>query len=187
MLLEFSNSAMLTDEMLSTLFCEVEYSLNSRPLTSVTADVDDLRSISPNQLLTLHADVQLPPCVSNVNTSYPQKRWRQIQYLADLFWTRWRREYLPGLLQRQKWTLKRRQHEVGDLVLVVDQLLPRNMWCVGRITKIRVSEDGNIRSARVKVAKRKMDGKIIVDTSFLERPISKLILLMAVEEPTNLT
>ena len=28
---------------------------------------------------------------------YLRKRWRRVQYLANLFWTRWRKEYLRTL------------------------------------------------------------------------------------------
>ena len=34
---------------------------------------------------------------------YIRKRWRRVQYLAALFWSRWKREYLLTLHQRQKW------------------------------------------------------------------------------------
>ena len=46
----------LTDESLTTLFCEVENVMNSRPLTIVSSDKKDLNPISPNQLLKPKSD-----------------------------------------------------------------------------------------------------------------------------------
>ncbi len=40
------------------------------------------------------------------------KQWRQVQALANQFWTRWSREYLPCLQQRQKWTVPARNLQV---------------------------------------------------------------------------
>jgi hypothetical protein len=51
-----------------------------------------------------------------------------VQYLADLFWRRWLREYLPSLQQRQKWNELRRNVEVNDIVLVLDEKTPRSSW-----------------------------------------------------------
>ena len=38
----------LTDEVLLTAFAEVEWLVNSRPLTEVSSDVDDLEALTPN-------------------------------------------------------------------------------------------------------------------------------------------
>ena len=118
---EMHNKVSLSDEMLLTLMCEVENTLNCRPLTSVTSDPEDLEALTPNHILRLNFQISFPPGIFMPNDLYLNKRWRQIQYMADLFWSRWRREYLPLLTQRQKWFAKHRQHKCGDLVLVTDQ------------------------------------------------------------------
>ena len=110
LLLEFDNQIMLTDEMLSTLMCEVENILNSRHLTSCSADVDDLEALTPNHLLRLNTEVSFPPGLFDHKDLYSRRRWRQVQYLADLFWSRWRKEYLPSLQQRQIWFSSNRTH-----------------------------------------------------------------------------
>ncbi|XP_076060326.1 uncharacterized protein LOC143036654 [Oratosquilla oratoria] len=46
-------SQTLSDDSLSTFFCEVESIINSRPLTVVSNDVNDLCPITPNSLLNL--------------------------------------------------------------------------------------------------------------------------------------
>ena len=93
-----------------------------------------------------------------------------MQYLADIFWKRWRREYLPLLQQRQKWFNPKRNFAVGDTVIVVDDSSPRNVWPIGRITEVFPDNRGMVR--RVKVQTK---------TSTLERPITKLCLLESFE------
>ena len=83
------------DEGLQTILGEVEAILNSRPLTAVTTDPQDLHPLTPNDLLLLKAEPILPPGLFEKSDQYPRRRWRQIQYLANLFWRRRMLEYLP--------------------------------------------------------------------------------------------
>ena len=50
----------LTDDVLSTTMCLVEQILNSRPLTSVSDDSDDLEALTPNHFLLGHASPATP-------------------------------------------------------------------------------------------------------------------------------
>ena len=79
------------DEGLSTLMCEVEAILNSRLLTKVSDDPNDLQALSPNHLLLLRAGPECPPGIFAKNGGR-----RQVQYLSDMFWKRWTKEYLPS-------------------------------------------------------------------------------------------
>jgi hypothetical protein len=159
----------LNDEALATLMCEVEAIVNSRPLTAVSSDPKDMEPLTPNHLLLLRGQPSLPPGLFSKDDLYSRKRWRQIQYMSDLFWKRWTREYLPRLQERQKWSYPRRNFAVDDLVLVVDKSCPRNTWPVGRITKVFPDKKGFVRRVVVKTS-----------SAILERPISKLCLLESI-------
>ena len=171
----------MTDDVLSTLMCEVDNVLNSRHLTPVTNDIDDLEALTPNHILKLRLNVQFPPGIFNNDDVYLRRKWKQIQYLAEIFWSIWWKEYLPLLIERQKWTVARRSLSVGDLVLVVDQLLPRNFWYLGRRISVRVSQ-GYIRSATIKVSRCKNGNDFKMETTTLDKPITKLVLLRSVED-----
>ena len=114
----------MDDEGLSTLMCEVESIVNGRPITKVSDDPKDLEALTPNHLLLPHPGPSIPPGKFSRNDNCSVRRWRQVQYLADLFWRRWLREYLPSLQQRQKWNELRRNVEVNDIVLVLDEKTP---------------------------------------------------------------
>ncbi|XP_077864285.1 uncharacterized protein LOC144349654 [Saccoglossus kowalevskii] len=87
----------LNDEALHTLFCEVESIINGRPITVISDDPNDYEALTPNHLLLLHTNQSLPPGMFSKNDTYVHRRWRQVQYLADIFWLRWVKEYLPLL------------------------------------------------------------------------------------------
>jgi hypothetical protein len=164
----------LDDESFRTLLCEVEAIVNSRPLTSVSDNPDDLDPLTPNHLLTMKSVILAPPGQFQRDDIYLRKRWRRVQYLANQFWTRWRREYLLTLQQRTKWNQPRRSLHVGDVVLLVDDTISRNHWSMGRITKTEPDKKGFVRSVHVKT-----------QSSGFRRPIDKLVLLLPIEEQSN--
>lgn len=161
----------LSDESLMTLLCEVESIINGRPITKVSQDPRDLEALTPNHLLLLRSGSVFPPGIFRKEDTFSRKRWRQVQYLADQFWRRWSREYIPLLQQRQKWNFPRRNLAVDDIVLIVDDNSPRSCWPMARVIEVMPGRDGCVRRVKVKTK-----------TSELERPIDKCVLLEAVEE-----
>ena len=121
------HSGMLDDESFRTLLVEVESIVNSRLLTFPSSDVNDSNPLTPNHILTMKSKVIMPP-PGNLQRAdvYLQKRWRCVQYLTNLFWTRWRKEYIQTLQARNKWNHPQRNFEPGDVVLVVDEHSARN-------------------------------------------------------------
>lgn len=161
----------LDDEGLTTLMCEVESIVNGRPITKSSDDPSDSEALTPSHLLLLRSGPRLPPGVFRKEDGYSRRRWRQVQYLADVFWRRWIREYLPQLQERQKWTYPSRNFAVDDIVLVVDDRVPRSSWPLGRIISVRKnSTDEHVRSVTVKTR-----------TSQYDRPVDKIVLLESVE------
>ena len=115
----------LTDEVLLTAFAEVEWLVNSRPLTEVSSDVDDLEALTPNHFIIGRGTVNLPPSVFVGREISRHKRWHQAQVVATHTWNRWLREYLPCLITRKKWLQPTANVKIGDLVLVIDYAVPR--------------------------------------------------------------
>ncbi|KAL3967647.1 phylloquinone omega-hydroxylase/docosahexaenoic acid omega-hydroxylase [Sarotherodon galilaeus] len=157
----------LDEEGLHTLLCEVEAIINSRPISRVSTDPNDLEALTPNHLLLMKAKTPLPPGVFSRSDIYSRRRWRQVQYLADLFWRRWIKEYLPDLQKRQKWALPQRNISQGNIVLIVDDSAPRNSWVMGRVIQTFEDAKGRVRQAKVKTSK-----------NILLRPVTKLCVLL---------
>ena len=141
---------LLTDEKLLTLVAEVEKIINDRPITTVSNDPNDPNALTPSMLLLMKNDKGLPQGLFNPRDVYAKRWWRQVQYLADVFWRRWIHEYLPSLQTRQKWQQPNRNVQKGDVVLVVDEKVPRGQWPLGRIIDVIEGRDGLVRSCMVK-------------------------------------
>jgi hypothetical protein len=162
------NQDRMTDDMLATIFCDVEGIVNSRPLTKVNDDVDDDTVLTPNHLLLLRGN---PPLAWGNFDSADQyrKRWRQVQAISERFWKRWLKEYLPQLQLRQKWLKTNPNLKVGDIVLIVDENSPRGLWPMGLVISVSPGRDGLVCSAKIRTK-----------STTLVRPITKLVRL---EEP----
>ncbi|KAK0152604.1 hypothetical protein N1851_005873 [Merluccius polli] len=159
----------LDDDGFHTMLCEVEAILNDRPITKLSDDPNDLEPLTPNHLLLLKGKPALPPGVFEPHDQYVKRRWRQIQYLADLFWKRWVREYLPLLQERQKWNQKKRSLVVGDIVTIMDASAPRGSWPLGKVLEVFPDKYGLVRSV-----------KLQTKSNIIERPVTKLTLLHGV-------
>ena len=159
----------LTEDALHTLLCIVEGILNNRPLTNISSDPQDCEPLTPNHLM-IFRPAHFVPGLFDKNDNYSRNRWRQVQYMADLFWRRWIREYLPELQRRAKWTSPQRDLQPGDLVLVMDNQLARNEWCMGRIISCHRGTDDRVRTVTVKTKQGKTT-----------RPVTKICLLEPVK------
>ena len=74
----------LDDEGLLTLLCEVESIINGRLLTKVSDDPRDPEALTPNHLLLLRSGPTLPLGAFVKDDSFSGRRWRHVQYLADM-------------------------------------------------------------------------------------------------------
>lgn len=160
---------MLDDDGLHTVFCEVEAILNDRPITKLSEDANDLEPLTPNHILLLKGKPALPPGVFEQHDLYVKRRWRQVQYISDLFWKRWIREYLPLLQERQKWNKKKRSLTPGDIVAIMDSSAPRGSWPLGKILEVFPDKQGLVRSVRLQTK-----------ANIIERPVTKLCLVQEV-------
>jgi len=86
--------------------------------------------------------------------------------MADLFWKRWLKEYIPTLQKRAKWLKVFPNLKTNALVLLVDHTTPRGRWLLGRVLETYPGPDGIVRTAKVKTK----NGELL-------RPIQKLCLL----------
>jgi hypothetical protein len=176
-----SGGHLLDDDSFRTFMSEAANIVNSRPLTVTSLnDPTSLQPLTPNHLLFMKSNVVLPPPgVFQDADSYSRKRWKRVQYFLDSFWNRWKKEVLALWQIRQKWQKPYPNLQVGDIVLVVDEQLPRCQWRLGRIVQVYPSHDSLVRKVKLilgdpGLSKRGIRTK---NPTYLERPIQKLILL----------
>lgn len=143
----------LSDELLTTLFCEVEAILNSRPLTAISSDHGDPLPLSAEQLLTLKSSSAChAPGLFVPEDLYARRYWRRVQQLSNTFWKRWSQEYLSNLQPRAKWPHRLRNLVINDVVLIRDELLPRGQWPIGTVVQLEADGDGDVRTVWLRTA-----------------------------------
>ena len=165
----------LTHEVLTTLMAEVAAIVNARPLVPVSSDPEVPEILPPATLLTQKPQQLKPPSGDfNVRDLY-SAQWRRVQHLANIFWYRWRKEYLQTLQGRRKWQDTTRNLKQDDLVLLCSKDAPRNDWPLARITSAQADRDGKVRKVDLVTTK---DGC----RKYFRRPITETILLNADEK-----
>ncbi|XP_068738031.1 uncharacterized protein, partial [Montipora capricornis] len=131
----------VTEPVLQTLLTEVETVLNGRALTANSGDPNDLQPLTPAHFLMQRQSICLPPGVFEKADQY-RRKWKEVQFLADLFWMRWVPEYLPTLQIREKWRKALPNLKRNALVLLGDENVPRGHWNLGRVLDVYPGPDG---------------------------------------------
>lgn len=164
------------EETLRTALAEAEFTVNSRPLTHLSVDPRDEEPLTPNHFLLGSAGRRPHLAIYGAaeEDACLRKQWRTGQQLADMFWRRWVREYLPTLAARKQWQQPAPPIQKDDLVLVIDPALPRNSWPRGRVLDATPAPDGQVRTVKVKTS----SGTYI-------RPAVKIAVLLAAADATS--
>ena len=163
-----------------TLLAQIEACLNSRPLTTLVDDPMDSQPLTPAHFL-IQSGSYIVPEPSYLSEKIPiSKRWQLIQQMLHSFWDRWSAEYLQSLQKRDKWKSVQRPIAVDDIVLVWHESTPPAQWPLAKVTAVHQGSDGLPRIADLKVA-RKVHDSMHKRVSKLQRPVSKLILLVPAE------
>ena len=154
------------EDSLVTFLAEVENTLNSRPLTSLSDDSNDLSVLTPNHFLLGRQPLYFSPATINDEHVNSRTRWKALQALSKMFWSRFVKEYLPALQIRKKWNKPQRNMQENDIVIVMEDNIHRSHWPLARVIETYPGRDGIVRSVRLKLPNTE-----------LMRPCNKLCLL----------
>lgn len=152
-----------TYEQLLTLIIRIEAVLNSRPLTALSSDPNDLEALTPGHFLIGRPLVQVPEQALHDIPDNRLKAFNWHQAMLQRFWRRWRSEYLTMLLPKSKWITSKPNIAVNDLVLINEPNAPPLEWPLGRVIKLFPGNDGVVRVVEIKTAR-----------NTLVRPVNKL-------------
>ncbi|XP_011311720.1 uncharacterized protein [Fopius arisanus] len=177
----------LTYDELNSVVIQIEACLNSRPITPMSDDPEDLQALTPGHFL-IGEPLQLIPEPSYINKNPNRlQRWNLVTQKVQQFWSRWARECLQRYQAIYKWNQRERNIKVGDMVLMIDQDLPPSKWPIARVSAVHPGADGLTRVATVKTARAivpslrdgspNLEGVTSTSATF-NRPIVKLCLLL---------
>jgi len=158
--------ARLNFEEMTTVMSQIEACLNSRPLTPVSSDPNDLAALTPGHFLVGAPLTSLPDADLMDLKVGRLSRWQMMQQMTQQFWRRWSIEYVARMQQRPKWLKHNYNIKLNSLVLIKDERLPPMKWRLGRVISLHPGADDHVRVVSLKTS----DGDI-------KRPISKICLL----------
>ena len=141
-------------EELTTIVCQVEACLNSRPLLPLTSHSQDgLATLTSSHFLLFRAPTSYPEDPRLPDKPHLLTKWNQCQAMVHHFWRRWSREYLNSLQARTKWQKKQPNLQTEDIVI----LKPKDHffnchWPLARVISTHPGKDGLVRVVTIKTA-----------------------------------
>ena len=179
------NSRLKYDEFI-TVVAEIAAMLNTRPLVYLTDDFNSETALTPQCFLKMSLNPKngtpdAPQTLNRDDIDYvpnPTSEetlveiWSQSQIYLHHFWKTWSDDYLLSLRERHrdpKLAIKPNKKvvqepiKINDVVLIHDSQ-PRGTWKFGKVQELISSSDGQIRSAKVLLASKRI----------LTRPINLL-------------
>lgn len=152
----------LNYEEMSTVLCDCESIINSRPLTYVSENPDDLRPMTPAMFLQEIPEIGIPE-LEFLDEKKMNKRYLYRSKICENLRARFRNEYLGTLRQSSFSGKTSKPLQIGDVVLIWMDNSSRLNWPIGKIIEIYPSKDGIVRVAKIKTV-----------SGILIRPIKKL-------------
>ncbi|UYV79434.1 hypothetical protein LAZ67_17002596, partial [Cordylochernes scorpioides] len=138
-------------EELSTVMCDVESLMNTRPLTYLTEESEDLAPLTPSLFLHEVREVGVPDLdlIDNQTLSH---KYQYIKRVREDLRERFRIEYFGFLRQETRRLKTTIPFKVGDMVLIGQESLKRLHWPLARIIQLYPGKDGLVRVAKVKTS-----------------------------------
>ena len=158
-------SRSLGKKELEVTLAEVEWAINTRPLTSLPSSPRDPGPLTPMHFLRQIGNSSIQEDgVPNVPGLQLQELYTSKQAALNHFWKIWQTQYianLPPIVRNRK---RGPQVQVNDLVLIRDDPpQPRLCWPMGRVINLHYGRDNQVRSVDLQMAK-----------SVLTRPVQRL-------------
>ncbi|KAG1660356.1 PiggyBac transposable element-derived protein 3 [Nymphon striatum] len=150
---------------LITLLCEIEACINSRPLTFVGDDIEDISPLTPSSFIcnnATHTNIEFSEYNTDLNLTHNNliNKYSLCEKQLNLFWSVWTHNYLRNLPPSIKKFQAKGAIEVGALVLIREDHLPRMQWPLGIVVDLYPGREGLIRSVRIKTSKGEVNRPI---------------------------
>lgn len=144
----------LTIGEMTTVLTQVEAILNSRPLTPLSKDPNNLKALTPGHFL-IGEHIQAYPEENLQKVPVNRlSRWQHVEQLRQQLWSRWQKEYLATCQQRSKWKRDNNLRFVASqLVILKESETMPFKWVLARITEVHPGLDGVIRAVTVRTEK----------------------------------
>lgn len=158
---------MINYEEMATILCDCEQIINSRPLTYLSEDSNELVALTPMMFLNEARSSEVMD-LDQIESMGFDKRYEHRQEIRQELRDRFRKEYLSQLVHHNLRTSGHNKIKIGDIVLVEVENRKRINWPVAKVIELFPSCDGVVRSVKLSTNKKE-----------LTRAIQRLYLLEA--------
>jgi len=146
-------------ETFNTILVQIEGILNRRPLTAVSATASDCEALTPASILypafASHQSCVITPENDERSTTDWRSAFRKAQARVNAFWKTWAKDYLSLLHTRSRWRKTNDDVKPNELVLVVDEQMPRSTWKLARVVRAEAETDEHVRKALIRTSNGK--------------------------------
>ena len=173
---------------LQTILFEIADICNERPITAAKPREDGSYClVTPNQLLMGRSINKLPDDVEVADNLPMASRYRLVAHVTSVFWQRWSAEVSPSLIVRQKWHVKTRNLQKGDVVMIAEPSKLKAKYKLGIVDEVKASRDAVVRSVVIRYNNIRI-GSDNAPRAFpvrVTRSVQRLILILPVEEQST--
>ncbi|XP_067119162.1 uncharacterized protein [Centruroides vittatus] len=138
----------LTLEEFLTITNQIEGILNSRPISPLSVDPDDLEVLTPAHFLIGRSIDTIPDIDLKSLSDSRLSHWQRVTKMTQIIWKRWTNTYLNNLQQRNKWMIERDNIKIGTLVIIKEDNIPIYGWW--EELQVFPGSDGKVRVVSVK-------------------------------------
>ena len=150
------------EDEFKTIICEIELTLNNRPLGYIDNDINNLQILTPCHLLFGRKLNSFPIIdyknydeVYELDNDKANKYFKRINAILNKFKDNWQKEYLIALREQHN-TKKVRGSQIdvniNDVVLISDDNINRINWKLGKVIEILPGKDNKVRVVKLKTS-----------------------------------
>ena len=139
--------------------------------------------ICPNDIIMGRSD-KAPP-EGEIFDNRLTRRVSHIRRLTEEFWRKWSQSYYLTLVKYQRWKLKQRNAEPGDVVLILDKEGPKGKFSLGLISSVKTDPDDVVRKVTVKykLGQSGLNHNLVPSPfKYTERNVRNLALVVTAQE-----
>ena len=172
---------------LQTILYEIADICNERPITAAKPRDDGTYNlVTPNQLLMGRSINRLPDDTEMTEDLGVTARYRLINHVTTTFWKSWSNDVSPTLIVRQKWHVKSRNLQTGDLVMITEPSKLKAKYKLAIVEDVKLSRDGCVRSAALRYNNVQPGTDNPSSTPVrVTRTVQRLVLVLPVEEQSS--
>ena len=166
----------------------IEHKVNSIPIGFLQHQAGGqnnlLRVLTPNSLKLITTSDRAPAGLFDIPDT-PNDLMDKIKEKYEAWYNIWNTEYLPLVMNRQKWHFKQENFKPGDIIYFkITESKMHADWKMGKVEEVKVGQDGFVREATVSY--KDVSSNEPTDWMFrtVNRPVRNMVKLFNVDDTT---